>query len=199
MKNSNTQRGKTQEDVNKNNSHAEVSLLSISSTLKTQGRDPEQKRFRMTLWNNEAFTLIELLVVVLIIGLLAAVALPQYQFAIVKSRVAACLPVLKSIGEAQERLYLEKGEYTNDISQLDISFQDSCTSYFLINLGGAKEASTLIYCPGKGTSDYSTCNSNNDFIIRKFYKHTTNPFAGKLDCRGTTDLGQRVCNSLKLN
>ncbi len=58
-----------------------------------------------------AFTLIELLVVVLIIGILAAVAVPQYQKAVMKSRVAQAQISLKALIEAQQAYYLANGEY----------------------------------------------------------------------------------------
>ncbi len=66
------------------------------------------------------FTLIELLVVVLIIGILAAVAVPQYQKAVLKSRFATIKNLTKSLANAEEVYYLANGSYTPDVSKLDI-------------------------------------------------------------------------------
>ena len=74
---------------------------------------------------NAGFTLIELLVVVLIIGILAAVALPKYQVAVEKARAAEPLSVLKTLRDAQEIYYMANGEYATDLSLLDVEVPES--------------------------------------------------------------------------
>ena len=66
------------------------------------------------------FTLIELLVVVLIIGILAAVALPQYQKAVLKSRYVPLKSIVKSIVTAEKAYHLANGECTYKTEELDI-------------------------------------------------------------------------------
>lgn len=57
--------------------------------------------------NKRGFTLIELLVVVLIIGILSAVALPQYEKAVEKSRAAEAIQMLKALRDQQSLCLLE--------------------------------------------------------------------------------------------
>ena len=80
------------------------------------------------LTKKKAFTLIELLVVVLIIGILAAVALPQYQRAVEKARMVEGITLLSSLAQAEKVYFLANGYYTDSWDNLDTSFEISLDS-----------------------------------------------------------------------
>ena len=152
------------------------------------------------------FTLIELLVVVLIIGILASVALPQYQLAVIKSKTSAYFPLMRAIANAETVYYLANGEPSLDVSKLDVDVPQSCTPVaghqqfacgtdFLLD--NSSYEVVLSYCP-QHNSSYSECSGHRDFAVG-FYNNGYNDNANVCVVQNDSKLGQKICKVLNLD
>ena len=152
------------------------------------------------------FTLIELLVVVLIIGILAAVAVSQYRFAVDKSIISTYLPLVQSIIKAKRVYYLANGTWSGDLTALDIDASKVCPTLtgnshnelgsckpgnVGIDTGSAHDAIILRYCTVKSCGSWT--NQNNLHLWASFSSAN-----GSISvCIGYDARGQKLCKWLK--
>ncbi|MBO5911216.1 MAG: prepilin-type N-terminal cleavage/methylation domain-containing protein [Elusimicrobiaceae bacterium] len=139
---------------------------------------------------SKAFTLIELLVVVLIIGILAAVALPQYQVAVAKSRYATLKHLAKALANAQEVYYLANGKYATKIADLDIDLpgdklDTSTENVYYYDWG---------YC--YVTGDRAACtNTLIHMQYQQAYLHSGQPLIRVCIALDENDIANKVCKN----
>lgn len=139
------------------------------------------------MYQKQGFTLIELLVVVLIIGILSAVALPQYQTAVEKSRAAEALVIVRALINAQELYRLSNGVYSNDINDLDVEVPGEDSSHAWLSRRRSKWFSYAVRAVGPETvianripeGNLYTFLYNGDYVF----------------CRGFSAAGKRLCKS----
>ena len=103
------------------------------------------------------FTLMELLVVVIIIGILVAIAMPQYMKTVERSRASEALTNLQAMGDATNRYYLRNGDYGGiDISagnsNLDIDVTADASGKFSYFISGTAAATNAWVPADPGTT-----------------------------------------------
>jgi len=127
---------------------------------------------------NKGFTLIELLVVVLIIGILAAIALPQYTKAVERSRMAEAVQVLGDVATAQSIFYMQHNEFADGLTDLnnrgDVTISDPTADgkwtlavgskdgvQTMTRSGGMYDGGVLTLTVHEDGSIEKSCNDNN--------------------------------------
>ena len=136
------------------------------------------------------FTLLELLVVVLIIGILASIALPQYRLVTYKAKYTQMVNMVRALGNAEEQYYLEHNSYTDNLDDLSVSLPDGLEvgaegRYFIGDCG-------LLLDPNK---KYVSC------ILFKGDKRVaayTYYYNGQTRCvtyAANKELGKKICES----
>lgn len=78
---------------------------------------------------SKGFTLIEMLVVILIIGILAAIAVPQYKMSVARTKFTTLKSFTKNIVESLQRYYMVNNAYPLKYTELDIDFDEMTLTY----------------------------------------------------------------------
>ena len=144
--------------------------------------------------NKSGFTLLEMLVVVLIIGILAGIALPQYQKAVEKAKLTEALLNIKTIQGAAERYILAQGLPQNGVAKLK--------DYLDIDLSGGEWIGSEYYTrdfeygawidpSGLALEIYRKTETRDIYVI------ASNSVIGNLCITQDNDMGRYICKYLE--
>ena len=161
-------------------------------------RDSVQKLYGMTsVWGGRTaisagFTLIELLVVVLIIGILAAAALPSYRVAVASSRVATMQVLVRAVDQAQQHFYMQTGRYAAHLDGLIIAMPSGFTKTDEKHISSNDMYCYIMDVQGAWSVSFKCEDKKSNVWLEKY--HNTNYTL--CSAREDDSFGNRVCQNL---
>ena len=148
------------------------------------------------------FTLIELLVVVLIIGILAAMAMPQYFKAVERSRMAEAITLMDSIVKVQRRKFMQTNHYAGEFQGLDVSPKGAIGAYYYTKGDPTTGAGGNGFALGIMTRDFTGAKvfagrmaNGSQSATSLQYRYTLNRYyqSDNVTCEGDNQAGQELC------
>ncbi|MCR5504609.1 MAG: prepilin-type N-terminal cleavage/methylation domain-containing protein [Elusimicrobiaceae bacterium] len=153
--------------------------------------------------NKKGFTLIELLVVVLIIGILAAIALPQYQLAVDKAEFAKLQSMVRSLRDAYDEYVLLHNVGTKNFDDLSFTMPEDFVSSYTGNMYNCVSNNDMFCCmsaSGEGwTGDINCGKKDLSFLSHQpFFTSNNVPIKRTALCVAEKDNARanRLCSSL---
>jgi len=115
------------------------------------------KRLVAPVNDRKGVTLLELMIVVVIVGILAAVAIPAYNNYVTRSRRADAFTALQTVRAAQEMYRAEQGAYATDLGMLAGCTANMAGSNYVISVNrtSASEYTATATRQNKQANDYS--------------------------------------------
>jgi len=131
-----------------NNAPVVVFTPQVTVTTKLKGKVSMKK---MNTSRKGGFTLVEIMIVVAIIGLLAAIAIPNFVKARATSQQSACINNMRQIDAAVNEWALEQGKTTG----ANVNYPGDLTPYIKLNSNGS-----IPGCPSLGSYNIGTIGAN---------------------------------------
>ena len=128
--------------------------------------------------NNKGFSLIELMMVVVIVGILAAVALPTYQDYVIKARRADAFDGLMNLQSMQERYRASNSRYASTLSAVGYSGSTSYEGYYTLSIRSTSAVQYGVVATavsGKSQVDDTGCTTMGILVSATYPRGTRRP------------------------